>query len=58
VAKRLKFLSKFFRFTDFCGSVMVFGFSHSLTLEAVASHHPMLLSGSRGFIHFDSFGFL
>jgi hypothetical protein len=32
---------------------MVYGFSHSLTLEAVASHHPISRIVSRGFISFD-----
>jgi hypothetical protein len=32
---------------------MVFGFSHSLTLEAVASHHPTIRIGNRGYISFD-----
>jgi hypothetical protein len=33
-----------------------YGFSHSLTLEAVASHHPTIGIGSRGFIRFDVSG--
>jgi hypothetical protein len=36
----------------------VYGFSHSLTLEAVASHHPKRKIGNRGFIHFDAKGII